>query len=76
MNGKRYDVWETGEVEKSGFARLKETKEENEVKKNWKNRLKKGMAVVMMACMLLTVMGVNSNAGIMPCGMMDEIEEL
>lgn len=37
------------------------------MKKNWKNRFKKGMAAVMMACMLLTVMGVNSNAGIMPC---------
>lgn len=40
------------------------------MKKNILNRLKRAMATVMMACMLLTVIGVSSNAdaGIMPCG--------
>lgn len=35
-----------------------------------KNMLKRVMATVMMACMLLTVVNVNSDAinGIVPCG--------
>lgn len=37
------------------------------MKKNLKNSLKKVAAVVMMACMLLTVTGVSSDEGIMPC---------
>lgn len=37
------------------------------MKKNLNNKWKKGMAAVMMACMLLTVAEVNSNTGIMQC---------
>ena len=38
------------------------------MKKNMMNKLKKVMATVMMACMLLTVVRASSDAGIMPCG--------
>lgn len=38
------------------------------MKKDWKTRMKKAVAVMAMACMLLTVVSVNSNEGIMPCG--------
>lgn len=41
-----------------------------------KNSLKKAAAVVMMACMLLTVTGVSSDEGIMPLGGMLDIEEI
>ena len=41
------------------------------MKKNMMNKLKKVMATVMMACMLLTVVGVSSDEGIMPCGVVD-----
>lgn len=44
----------------------------------WKNKAKKLLAVAMLACMLFTWGGVNSDAGIMPCGEFAEyvIEEL
>lgn len=37
------------------------------MRKNMMNKLKKIMATVMMACMLLTVVRASSDAGIMPC---------
>lgn len=41
------------------------------MKKNWKNFVKKIVAVAVMACMLLTVTVVSSNEGIMPCGFIE-----
>lgn len=43
---------------------------EEQMKKNMLNKLKRAMATVMMACMLLTVVNVSSDAvdEIMPCG--------
>lgn len=40
------------------------------MRKNMLNKLKRVVATVMMACMLLTVVSVSSDAeaGIMPCG--------
>ena len=40
------------------------------MKKNMLNKVKGMLAVVMMACMLLTIGSVSSNAeyGVMPCG--------
>lgn len=31
------------------------------------NKMKRVMATIMMACMLLTVVNVSSDAGVMPC---------
>lgn len=43
----------------------------------WKNKVKKLLAVAMLACMLFTWGGVNSDAGIMPCvEMMEDIVRL
>lgn len=38
------------------------------MKKNMMNKMKRVMATIMMACMLLTVVNVSSDAGVMPCG--------
>ena len=46
------------------------------MKKNMLNKVKGMLAVVMMACMLLTIGSVSSNAeyGVMPCGEAVETE--
>lgn len=38
------------------------------MKNNMMNRLKRVVATMMLACMLLTVTSVSSDAGIMVCG--------
>ena len=46
------------------------------MKKNMMNKMKRVMATIMMACMLLTVVNVSSDAGIMPCGEEIDVEYL
>lgn len=36
--------------------------------KNWKNKMKKGMAVMMLACLMFAWGNANEEAGIAPCG--------
>ena len=42
------------------------------MKKNMMNKMKRVMATIMMACMLLTAVNVSSDAGVMPCEEMFE----
>lgn len=46
-------------------------------KNNWKNRVKRIVALMMLVCMLFGTAHVGTDAGIMPCGeLWDEIEQL
>jgi len=53
---------------------------EEQMRKNKKNILKRGMAVMVLACMLFTMGRVNSrtdyNYGVMPCGEAVEKENI
>ena len=38
------------------------------MKRNFRNKMKKIMAMVGIMCMLLSAVNVSSDAGVMPCG--------
>lgn len=59
-----------------GKGRILQRKERTRIK-NWKNKMKKGMAVMMLACLLFAWGDANEEAGIAPCvESMEEISRL